>query len=111
MNLPELDIKDYNYYLPEENIAQFPPEKRGGSKILLAHQKPFSIAGFDELKHFIPDNALLIFNETKVIPARLVFSKSTGARIEIFLLHPEGNVDYQLALASRQACSWNVLVG
>ncbi|MGD9491883.1 MAG: S-adenosylmethionine:tRNA ribosyltransferase-isomerase [Bacteroidales bacterium] len=111
MNFPELDIRDYNYHLPEENIAQFPPEKRGGSKILLAHQQPFSIVGFNELKHHIPKNALLIFNETKVIPARLIFNKSTGARIEIFLLQPEKNTDYQLALSSKQSCSWNVLIG
>lgn len=111
MNFPELDIKDYDYNLPEENIAQFPPEQRGGSKILLSHQKPFSIVGFDELKHFIPNNSLLIFNETKVIPARLIFSKETGARIEIFLLQPDGNSDYQLALASKNSCRWNVLIG
>lgn len=111
MNFPELDIKDYDYHLPEENIAQFPPEQRGGSKILLAHRKPFSVSDFNELKNFIPNNSLLIFNETKVIPARLVFSKTTGARIEIFLLQPDGDADYQLTLASKHTCQWTVLIG
>lgn len=111
MNLSDLDIKDYDYPLPEEYIAQFPSGIRGGSKLLLAHEKPFSTVNFGELKNHIPHDSLLIFNETKVIPARLIFSKPTGARIEIFLLQPEDNSDYQIALATDKPCIWNVLVG
>lgn len=111
MEFPEFDINDYNYFLPDKNIAQFPAKNRGESNILLAHKNPFSIARFNELKHFIPRDSLLIFNETKVIPARLIFYKPSGARIEIFLLNPENNTDFQLALASTVSCSWNVLIG
>jgi len=111
MNLPELDIKEYDYPLPEENIAQFPSGTRGGSKLLLAHEKPFATVNFSELKNHIPHDSLLIFNETKVIPARLIFSKPTGARIEIFLLQPDENTDYQIALATDKPCVWNVLIG
>ncbi|MPM10001.1 S-adenosylmethionine:tRNA ribosyltransferase-isomerase [bioreactor metagenome] len=111
MNLPELDIKDYDYPLPEENIAQFPSGTRGGSKLLLAHKKPFATVSFSELKNHIPHDSLLIFNETKVIPARLIFTKPTGARIEIFLLQPDENTDYQIALATDKPCVWNVLIG
>jgi len=106
-----LNIQDFNYPLPEENIAQFPAEKRGQSRLLLAHQQPFSISDFSALQNFIPHNSLLIFNETKVIPARLVFAKPTGARIEIFLLQPENGTDYQLSLAETGSSSWQVLIG
>ncbi len=111
MQLPDLDIQQYNYSLPDEYIAQHPVSRRGQSKLLLAQETPFSITDFSKLKDYIPENSLLIFNETMVIPARLIFAKATGARIEIFLLHPLDSPDFQTALGATQSSRWQVLIG
>jgi S-adenosylmethionine:tRNA ribosyltransferase-isomerase len=83
------DIDQFNYDLPEDRIAKYPLEKRDQSKLLLWEKGQISHHRFDEAPNIIPANSLLVFNDTKVISARLLFKKSTGANIEIFLLHPE----------------------
>jgi S-adenosylmethionine:tRNA ribosyltransferase-isomerase len=83
-----LNVSDYTYELPHERIALFPLEKRDASKLLVYQRGTIGHTRFDTLVSHIPSNATLIFNDTRVIPARLYFQKETGATIEIFLLHP-----------------------
>jgi S-adenosylmethionine:tRNA ribosyltransferase-isomerase len=83
-----LNVSDYTYELPHERIALFPLEKRDASKLLVYQRGTIKHTRFDTLASHIPSNATLIFNDTRVIPARLYFQKETGATIEIFLLHP-----------------------
>lgn len=111
MKLPDTSVDLYNYLLPEANIAQFPAENRENSRLLLATSEPFNITRFSDIGKHIPNNSLLIFNETRVIPARLVFLKPTGARIEVFLLHPIAPADYQEALSAYGSTEWKVLIG
>jgi S-adenosylmethionine:tRNA ribosyltransferase-isomerase len=83
-----LTVSDYTYELPQDRIALFPLEKRDASKLLVYRNGTIEHSRFATLPSFVPSNALLIFNDTRVIPARLYFKKETGATIEIFLLHP-----------------------
>src|SRR6478672_4422919 len=83
-----LNIRDYTYDLPQERIALFPLEKRDSSKLLVYQDGKIEHTAFGTLVDHLPSNSLLFFNDTKVIPARLHFTKDTGAEIEIFLLHP-----------------------
>lgn len=108
-NLP--DINEYDYSLEENNIAFFPTKNRGESKLLLAHSEPFSITQFDQLIKHIPKNSVLIFNETKVIPARILFAKTTGAIIEILLINPKDNKDFPSALNEKGQSEWDVIIG
>lgn len=81
-------ISDYQYELPDEKIAKFPVEPRDSSKLLVAIGESVETASFAAIGDYLDENAFLVFNNTKVIPARLYFKKSTGAYIELFLLHP-----------------------
>ena len=83
------NIEDYNYQLPEDRIAKYPLKKRAKSKLLVWKNGDISHRIFEHTPSLIPSNSLLVFNDTRVIAARLLFQKSTGAHIEIFLLHPE----------------------
>jgi S-adenosylmethionine:tRNA ribosyltransferase-isomerase len=89
MKVAALDIADYNYLLPDERIARYPLETRDLSKLLVASGGDIISGDFSRIADFIPENSLLIFNNTRVIKARLVFYKPGGARIEIFCLQPE----------------------
>ena len=108
-NLP--DINEYDYFLEENKIAFFPTKNRGESKLLLAYSEPFSITQFDQLINHIPKNSVLIFNETKVIPARILFTKTTGAIIEILLINPKNNKDFPSALNEKTQSEWDVIIG
>lgn len=88
-------ISDYDYPLPEERIAKFPLERREQSKLLLCRDGRVSEDRFFEVGKYLPEGSLLVFNNTKVIRARLVFYKETGARIEIFCLEPHDPADYE----------------
>ncbi len=81
-------ISDYQYELPDEKIARFPVEPRDSSKLLVAIGESVETASFSGISEYLDDQSFLVFNNTKVIPARLYFKKSTGAYIELFLLHP-----------------------
>jgi S-adenosylmethionine:tRNA ribosyltransferase-isomerase len=83
-----LNVSDYTYPLPQERIALFPLEKRDASRLLVYRKGHIEHSRFSSLASHLPSHALLIFNDTRVIPARLYFQKETGATIEIFLLHP-----------------------
>ena len=109
--IPEIRIEDYNYPLPEERIAKYPLPRRDESKLLRYKNGKIDEYVFRDIVSLIPDNALMIFNDTKVVPARLHFQRSTGAHIEIFCLRPEIPADYAEAFGSREKCVWKCVVG
>lgn len=88
ISTPKIDLTDYEYTLPEERIAKFPLEKRDASKLLEYKNGKISHLHFYDLPDLLPEDSLLVYNDTKVIPARLIFQRESGARIEIFLLKP-----------------------
>lgn len=107
----QININDYNYSLPDEKIAKYPLEKRDASKLLVMKDKAISQDVFKNVCNYIPANSLIVFNNTKVIKARLHFTKDTGSKIEIFCLEPVNPIDYSLSLSSNNTCSWKCLVG
>lgn len=108
---PKIKIADFNYNLPEDRIAKYPLAKRDDSKILIFADEKISESKFSNLSEILPGNSLMVFNNTKVVPARLLFKKESGALIEIFCLEPVEPNDYALSFASTQECSWNVVIG
>lgn len=106
----DIVIQDYNYPLPDERIAKFPIAKRDESKLLTSIGGNIGETVFKEIHNLLPSNTLLIFNNTKVIHARLFFRKDTGAVIEVFCLEP-----YHTAISSsfeqRSHCTWLCFVG
>jgi S-adenosylmethionine:tRNA ribosyltransferase-isomerase len=107
----EIHIDDYDYELPNDRIAKYPLPERDESKLLVWKNKKITESTFRHLSEFIPENTLLVFNNTKVIQARLIFRKKTGAPIEIFCLEPEEPSDYAQAFAQTHSCTWSCLVG
>jgi S-adenosylmethionine:tRNA ribosyltransferase-isomerase len=108
---PKIKMGDYSYDLPEDRIAKYPLEKRDDSKLLIYHDGNISDDRFYNLSGFVPSNSFMVFNNTKVVPARLFFKKPTGAVIEVFCLEPVSPSDYARAFASTVECSWNVVIG
>lgn len=108
---PKIKILDYTYILPENRIAKYPLENRDSSKLLVYKNGNISEDNFFNLKSYLPENSLMIFNNTKVVPARLLFKKETGAIIEVFCLEPVLPNDYALNFNSIGECSWNVVIG
>ena len=86
--LPEIRLADYQYELPDERIARFPLAERDHSKLMVYQRGSIEHRHFYEITDYLPASTLLVFNNTKVIPARLHFKRTTGAIIEVFLLHP-----------------------
>ena len=111
MKTQEIKIEDYNYALPEERIAKFPIARRDHSKLLIYRHGEVSEDIFYHLPEHLPEGALMVFNNTKVIQARLHFRKPTGALIEIFLLEPAQPADYEQMFQTRERCQWLCLVG
>ena len=108
---PKIKIQDYSYILPDERIAKYPLQKRDSSKLLIYKSGEISESCFSSLPSYLPSGSLMVFNNTKVVPARLLFRKETGAIIEIFCLEPVEPNDYTVSFASVGACSWNVVIG
>ncbi len=106
-----IHISDYNYPLPDGRIARFPLTQRDHSKLLVYRHGDISEDTFFNLPSYLPEGALMIFNNTKVIQARLHFRKETGALIEVFLLEPASPADYEQMFQTRDACQWHCLVG
>jgi S-adenosylmethionine:tRNA ribosyltransferase-isomerase len=104
-----ISIEDYDYPLPDDRIAKYPLEERDASKLLVLKDNEISESQFKYVGDFLPKDALLVFNETKVIRARLQFHKATGSRIEVFCLEPEQ--DYQMAFSACSPVRWKCLVG
>ena len=111
-DVQNISIEDYNYPLPDERIAKYPLSERDASKLLVLKDNKISSSHFNEIGDFLPKDSLLVFNETKVVRARLQFTKESGAAIEIFCLEPiSGNGDYQVAFSSKSPSRWKCLVG
>lgn len=109
--IPEIKISDYAYNLPEERIAKYPLPERDSSKLLYYEGHNISERSFRQIPDLIPENSIMVFNDTKVVPARLNFVKPTGAHIEIFCLEPVDPSEYNLAFASTSTCSWKCVIG
>lgn len=105
------DLSSYLYDLPEEKVAKFPLEKRDQAKLLVYRQGSIEHSVFAHLADFLPQDSLLVFNDTKVIPARLFFHKESGATIELFLLQPERPHLVAEAMQSKNKCIWKCLIG
>ena len=104
-------IADYNYPLPDERIAKYPLAERDHSKLLVYRNGQVSEDRFYNIGDYIAPGSLLIYNNTRVIQARLEFHKPTGARVEVFCLEPLTPHDYQLSLGSTIGCTWKCMVG
>ncbi|MFO8065968.1 MAG: S-adenosylmethionine:tRNA ribosyltransferase-isomerase [Bacteroidales bacterium] len=108
----QISTLDYTYNLPKERIASFPLEERDSSKLLIAENGSLSDDVFHNITNYLPEDSLIVFNNTRVVQARLEFFKQSGARIEIFCLDPCGDVnDVQVALMENSSAKWNCLVG
>ena len=111
MDTKHIKISDYNYDLPDEHIAKFPIAQRDHSKLLVYKHGEVSDDVFHHLPTYLPQGALMIFNNTKVIQARLHFRKETGALIEVFLMEPAEPTDYELMFQTTGHCSWLCMIG
>ena len=110
-NIQEIAIAEYDYPLPDERIAKYPLAERDTSKLLIYNKGVVCEERFSNLPQFVPQNSLMVFNNTKVIQARLRFRKETGALIEVFCLEPEQPCDYQQIVLETKECVWQCLVG
>ena len=114
MDTKHIQIRDYDYPLPDERIAKFPLTERDSSKLLVYEGGHISETVFRNLPSLLPEGSLMVFNNTRVIQARLHFRKGEaqdGALIEVFLLEPANPVEYQENFATKGSCSWYCLVG
>ena len=109
--IPEIRIQDYNYPLPEERIAKYPLPERDSSKLLVYKDGGCSESVFRNLAEHVPSDSLMIFNDTKVVPARLFFRRPTGAHIEIFCLEPDTPAEYNTNFACTEKCRWKCVIG
>lgn len=109
--IPEIHITDYNYNLPDGRIAKFPLEHRDASKLLEYREGCINDHVFTDLPSLLPEDSIMVFNETKVVPARLHFRRSSGAHIEIFCLEPIFPSDYVCNFAAKYSCRWKCIVG
>ena len=111
METKHIHISDYNYDLPDSRIAKFPVSPRDTSKLLIYRHGEISDDIFYNLPKYLPQKSLMVFNNTKVIQARMHFRKETGALIEVFLMEPAAPTDYELMFQTRGECSWLCMVG
>lgn len=110
MHPGKISILDFTYQLPEDKIALHPLAQRDASKLLVYKEGLIKEAIYQNIHEHLPQNSLLIFNNTKVIKARILFTKSTGAIIEIFLLEPYQS-DYTSTLTATRSCKWKCFIG
>lgn len=109
--IPEIRIQDYNYPLPDERIAKYPLPERDSSKLLRYRDGKVDEFVFRDLPDLLPENAVMVFNDTKVVPARLHFQRPTGAHIEIFCLQPVEPAEYSTVFSSVDRCVWRCVIG
>ncbi len=109
--IPEIRISDYNYPLPDDRIAKYPLAERDASKLLVYKDGSVSHTSFINIHEVIPRDSLMIFNDTKVVPARLHFQRDSGAHIEIFCLEPVFPEEYVTMFAVTDKCRWKCIVG
>ena len=106
-----IDIDRFDYDLPDERIAKYPLEERSASKLLVYERGEISERRFRDIGDILPEGTLLVFNNTKVIRARIIMHKPSGARIEVFCLEPHDPADYERAFAVKGSCRWSCIVG
>ncbi len=111
MLIDSINTNDFNYFLPEDKIAKYPEKERDCSKLLVYNQGDIQSTQFSSIPNFLDNNDFLVFNDTKVVQARLIFKKMTGAEIEIFLLEPIEPQDYALMFESKTGCKWKCIIG
>ena len=109
--LPDIRIEDFTYELPDDRIAKYPLKYRDSSQLLSYKDGNIDKRSFSGISELIPDDSLMIFNDTKVVPARLHFQRPTGAHIEIFCLEPEQPEEYVSMFAVTGSCRWKCIVG
>nr|WP_319573267.1 S-adenosylmethionine:tRNA ribosyltransferase-isomerase [uncultured Draconibacterium sp.] len=107
----DIKISDYTYNLPDERIAKYPLTERDKSKLLVRQNGTIKQDIFENCANYLPEDAQLVFNNTRVIHARLFFYKETGAKIEIFCLEPVEPADYQVAFQETEEVTWKCMVG
>ncbi len=117
---PNIRIQDYDYNLPEDRIAKYPLDQRDSSKLLLYNigvdndgntLPEISHSVFSDIVRYIPSGSFMVFNNTKVVPARLLFKRDTGAVIEVFCLEPVSPADYQINFSTTEKCRWKAIIG
>lgn len=112
MTKPSIHLSDYQYDLPDDKIAKFPLAERDSSRLLYFEEGTISHRTFTELPDLLPSNTLMVFNNTKVIPARMIFQRSTGAKVEIFLLKPlSPSPVINEVMTSTGAVKWETIIG
>ena len=109
--IPYIRIEDFNYDLPDARIAKYPLDSRDASNLLYYRDKCIEKRAFTEISRILPTGSLMVFNDTKVVPARLHFQRETGAHIEIFCLEPIVPEEYVTMFAVRDRCRWKCIVG
>ena len=109
--IPSIQIKDYAYDLPDERIAKYPLPHRDESKLLCYRDGSVVDKSFKDLPSLLPVGSLMVFNDTKVVPARLHFQRESGAVIEIFCLEPVDPPEYNTSFASTDSCRWKCVIG
>lgn len=107
----DININDYDYELPPDRIAQYPVKERDGSQLLIYQENNISKDIFRNIGSYLPSDSLLVFNNTRVIRARLLFKKESGANIEILCLEPFLPSDYSLSFSSRESVEWKCIIG
>jgi S-adenosylmethionine:tRNA ribosyltransferase-isomerase len=107
----QLNILDFSFVLPDEKIAKFPIDNRDESKLLIYKNETISDSVFNQIDTYLPESSLVVFNNTRVVHARLLFNRLTGAQIEIFCIEPLHHLDYQQAFISKQSSTWKCMVG
>jgi S-adenosylmethionine:tRNA ribosyltransferase-isomerase len=112
MHPKNISITDFTYFLPDEKIALFPLAQRDQSKLLIYEEGNISQDTYANISNVVPENSLLIFNNTKVIQARIFFQKSTGGIIELFCLEPyEENNEYVTVMSKTRSVKWKCFIG
>jgi S-adenosylmethionine:tRNA ribosyltransferase-isomerase len=112
MHPKEISILDYTYDLPEERIADFPIAERQDAKLLIYQKGVLQEDQYKNIANYLPENSLLVFNDTRVIQARLLFKKASGASIEIFCLEPYDTInEYNVLMAKKESIQWKCLIG
>lgn len=109
--IPQIRIEEFDYNLPDERIAKYPLEKRDASKLLMYREGKVSEYQFSTLPQLLPEDSIMVFNDTKVVPARLHFQRESGAHIEIFCLEPVSPEEYVSMFAVTDSCRWKCIVG
>ena len=107
----DIDINDYDYDLPADRIAQYPADERDKSQLLIYKDGKTVKDTFRNITDYLPSGSLLVFNNTRVIRARILFQKESGANVEIFCLEPLSPKEYSLSFSSKEPVEWKCIVG